>query len=697
MRSTLTTGALTFLACLASPVFGASISVPPTWTCQRCTAGQGWDLDLGLGPAYVADDAYRFGDFTGLDEKGAYLFGDLNAGYVDDRARYFRLDGMARGADAANLDLEAGRQGAWEVRAGYQAIPRRFFQTTVTPYLGSGTGVLTLPEAWVRAPTTAGMSALDQTLTPVAIERDLDLWNLELTVRPGTRWRLDVDLRRQEKTGTDLGSAGVLFSAVELPKPVDYTTDDLSLTLRTGGDGWEASLGYLGSYFDNGEADLIWDNPFSSSLGADGGQQVLAPDNELHQLRLTGALRLPKRTLLSGALAVGRQNQDGRLVPYTINPSIAAAPLPVTTVDAEADTLNLNLRAVTRPWRRITLEGEIRVRDFDNRTDRDSYAYVVTDAVPAATPVTNPTYDYDRQDLKLRGEFRPGGGLALHLGYDRRRFERNAQDRRETTTDRFWFRVHRRLGRGADLDFDLFVENRDGSGYEALDRAVSEQNPLLRKYNLSDRERYGLRLKGTITPAERWDFGWELEYGEDDHDGTEIGLTRSRYARAGADASWLLGRQGMLFGAVYTETVEADQAGSQAFGAADWAATSADRFDNASFGFEHPALVGALGMKVTYDWSHGRGEIEKNTSGLASRFPDLTSRRHRLDLGFTYPLSRSWSAGLNYVFEKVRSDDWSLAGVDPATVRNLLSLGADPFNYEVNLVYLSFRYTRPGQ
>ena len=107
-----------------------------------------------------------------------------------------------------------GVRGAWEVRAGYQAIPRRFFETTVTPYLGSGTGVLTLPETWVRAPTTAGMSALDQTLTPVAIERDLDLWKLGLdhpSGAPAGAWMwTSVGRRKRER---DLGSGGVLFSA----------------------------------------------------------------------------------------------------------------------------------------------------------------------------------------------------------------------------------------------------------------------------------------------------------------------------------------------------------------------------------------------------------------------------------------------------------------------------------------------------
>ncbi len=684
------------LLCLSGAALAAQ-SQPEGWSCDRCDQGRNWNLNLNLAPAYVADDAFRFGDYTGMDEKGGYLTGDVIANYVDERARYLRLDGFTLSPDFTQLFLETGRQGSWEVRGAYQAIPRRFYDATVTPYAGNGGGLLTLPDGWVRAPTTGLMTSLDDSLSPVKIERDLDIWKLGGTIRPSTRWRLDVDFRRQEKQGVNLGSGSVLYSAAELARPVDYTTDDLELAVRTNGDGWEASFSYLGSYFDNGEETLTWDNAFSSGLGADAGSTTLAPDNELHQLTLAGAMRLPKRTVLSGQLAVGRMSQDEALAPYTINPSITTEPLPTLSADAEANTFNLNLRGVTSPSRRLTLEAELRYNEFDNRTDVNNFDYVITDAVPAALAVANPTYDYERTELKLRGEYRPGRRLKLHLGYDGKRFERSAQERRTTDTDRFWFRLHRRLGADADLDFDLFLEEREGSSYESLDRAVNEQNPLMRKYNLSDRERYGLRLRGSVFPADRWDFGWELEYGEDDYKETDIGLTRTRYTRAGLDASWLLGRKGVLFGAVNTEVVDADQAGSQSFSAPDWAATTSDRFDTASIGFEHPALFGPAGFELAYSWSQGRGEISNNTSGLAGSFPDLTSRRHRFDLGVTYPLGTSWTMGVNYLFEKVRSDDWSLAGVDPSTVSNLLSMGADPFNYEVNVVYLSFRYLRSAR
>ena len=55
-------------------------------------------------------------------------------------------------------------------------------------------------------------------------------------------------------------------------------------------------------------------------------------------------------------------------------------------------------------------------------------------------------------------------------------------------------------------------------------------------------------------------------------------------------------------------------------------------------------------------------------------------------------MSDSTTVRVGYWYEYYRSDDWALDGVQPATVPNLLSLGADPFNYDVSTVLLSFVY-----
>ena len=182
---------------------------------------------------------------------------------------------------------------------------------------------------------------------------------------------------------------------------------------------------YYGSYFDNGNAALGWENPF---LGpTDAGQLALPPDNESHQLAFAGAIVLPARTTLSGQLSVGALAQDESLLPYTVNPLIATAPLPMSSTDAKADTLNLNLRAVSSPWRKITLEGEVRYNDFDNSTPTSFYDYVITDATVASTPVANVAHDYERRDVKARAEYRLSSSHRFHVGLDARRFRRTFQ------------------------------------------------------------------------------------------------------------------------------------------------------------------------------------------------------------------------------------------------------------------------------
>ena len=115
-------------------------------------------------------------------------------------------------------------------RCATRRFPGASSMPQLTPYSGNGSGVLTLPDDWVRAPSTqTDDRPSDDSLACRSGHRARSR-SLEArcaTIRPSSRWRLDVDFRRQEKQGVDLSSGSVLFSAVELARPVDYTTDDL--------------------------------------------------------------------------------------------------------------------------------------------------------------------------------------------------------------------------------------------------------------------------------------------------------------------------------------------------------------------------------------------------------------------------------------------------------------------------------------
>ena len=505
------------------------------WRCQRCPSASGWDLDIDGGLAYLADDAFRFGDYAGLDEKGWYLFGDVFGRYRGEDAGYLVFEGYTRSRDSSALFVRGGKQSAYEIRGSYQSIPRRFFDSTATPFGGIGSAVLTLPAGWVRAPITQQMTSLQSSLAPVAIGRDWDIYGLGLDWKAAERWQFIMDYTRREREGVARSSGSFFFSASELLAPIDYTTDDLEVTVRFAADTWQASMIYFGSVFRNGNESLTWDNPYTSPSGADTGRLALPPDNESHQVSLAGSMLLPARTTLNGQVSIGRLTQNTALLAYTTNTTLPTNPLPVSSANGKVDTLNLNLRAVSSPWRNASFEGELRYNVFENKTPVNSYEYVVTDTALAAGPARSSAYDYERREIKLRIDYRLLRGMRLYLGIDNERFDRSRQDRRRTDTNRFWITFRTQFGQRADASVDGFLESRDGSTYETVINPLAPENPLMRKYNMADRDRNGLRLHGTIFGGERSDFGWELEISEDSYDNSALGLTSSKDARVGAD------------------------------------------------------------------------------------------------------------------------------------------------------------------
>jgi MtrB/PioB family decaheme-associated outer membrane protein len=680
-------GSMVFL--LTMPLQAQDESPQSGWRCDSCQLDEGWDIDLKIGTAYSNEDSFEFGDYTGLDDDGLYLFGDVLALYRDTESRYVNLEGFVYSGDSMAFFLEGGQQDRYELRASYQAIPRRIFDETLTPYRGNGSDNLTLPASWVPASNTAGMTAFGSTARPVKIEWDWDVYGFGADYKLASNWQVRADYKRTEKEGQRRSSGSFGFSAVEFAKPVDYTSDDLELELSYGADWWQTSLMYYGSIFNNDDDSLRWDNAYDEGPDADTGEMALAPDNESHQVSLAGSMVLPRRTTLNGQLSFGHMTQNADLLPYTTNPGADA--LPRNSADAEVDTWNLNLRAVTSPWRKVTLEGELRYNDFNNKTPVDQYTYINSDGGAGGT-VNNTAYDYERREIKVRGEYRMTSAFKIDGGFDTERVVRNRQDRTRTTNDRLWAGFRARAGSSANIRAEAFIEDRGGSDYDVRTNSESQQNPLMRKYNLADRERYGLKLNASAFADNGASINWEVEYSDDDYDNSDIGVTESDYVRFGADLSAPVGVAAAFYASFYEERIDTDQANSGSFSAPDWKASSEDRFQTATAGVTYPDVFGPLDATLEYTWSNSVGEISNNTNGTHDSFPDLRSKRQTFRAGLSYPWSKSLSFGFDYLFESVDTDDWSLDDVEPDTISNLLALGADPYNYNASVFYLSVRY-----
>jgi hypothetical protein len=92
-------------------------------------------------------------------------------------------------------------------------------------------------------------------------------------------------------------------------------------------------------------------------------------------------------------------------------------------------------------------------------------------------------------------------------------------------------------------------------------------------------------------------------------------------------------------------------------------------------------------------YGKGTGEIDVTsaTAGSAA-FPELETELKSATIDLDYRLTNAFDARLRLRYEDFSSSDWALEGVEPATLPNVLTLGADPYDYDVYLVSLSLRY-----
>jgi MtrB/PioB family decaheme-associated outer membrane protein len=685
---------LPFLGLLAVPVCARPGGVDTSdWRCQLCAPSNGWEVNAEAGTGYITDKEFYFGDYTGLDGDGLYLSGDLFARYWSRHGDQLRLDGYRLGQDSRAVAIKGGRQGLYTLRASYQEIPVRQYDTTVTPYRGNGSDQLTLPAGWVRAPATQGMTRLDADLQGVDIKQNWDIYTAGLTLTPTRHWTYDVDYRRTERNGQDIYAGSFFFNTAEFTRPIDYQTDEVEAKLAYSGQDWQLGLGYNGSYFDDANKSLTWANAYSpQSPGQDSGQLALPPDNQAHQFTLNGSVRLPANTMVNALVSLGRMTQDDNLLPYTTNAQIVTAPLPGNSADGKVDTTNIDLRATSSPVRKFTVDGQFRYMERNNKTPERTYDYVVTDLAPSPTPVTNIAYDYDRYEYKLGGEYRIDSRTRVHAGFEHEDFKRSQQERDDTRTDRVSTKLSLRPIEILDMNVEIYTERRNGSDYDPITNVPNPQNPLMRLYNMADRDRNGVKSYLSVLASERVSFGVDFEANKDRYNNSPVGLTESTYAGVGLDISYLIARDISTYATTHWEQSKSDQANSQNFSSPDWTGDTNDKFFTGTLGLKYPGIIGKLGANLEYTYAKSTGEIGNDTGGLESSFPTLETRFHQVKLGLDYPYSKALSLKLGYLFQKYNSNDWALNGVSPDTVPNLLSLGADSQHYSNNVFFVGVKY-----
>lgn len=684
-----------WLALLLLLAAGRSIAqdaaTPPDtsgWSCSQCPFVTGVTGQAELGAMALKGANASYGRYTGEDRSGGYVDAGLQGRARDPEGDYLSVEAQRLGLPAREASLTQGREGRYELTVGYDGQPNALYQGAVSPLAGNG-GALHLPQGWVAAGSTGGMSTLATSLVPEDIGTQRRTVSLQARYFANPQWTVYGGMSHQEKDGTEATAGSFLTQAVQLVHAVDTVTDTLEAGLAWSGARAGARLGYSGSWFDNSSTSLRFDNPYRPLVpGSVQGQLALAPANTLQQLQASGNVQLPWRgTALTAAASMGTLRQNAPFVPVsTLTGTGAAVP---ASLNGDVRLSHFALGAASNPWPRLSVRGNARFDGRDDRTAPLTINTVVTDTYPGG-PVHAPRYGQNRTHLDGGADdsvlpwIRLGvGGTFQDVHYAPGQVLDHTHEveswGRATVTPRDDLSLGLKLGNGL----------RKVAGFDPAALPAAE-NPQIRAYDTAPRDRAFATLSASWTATPQLAVALAATLANDDYRSSPLGLQSVHERSSAGTLTWTPTQEwSAALDAAY-QSQRSLQNGAAGPGGPSWLYADAQRYWNlgATGRWTHARWSAALDYR--YAPSYAAGDASAGTPSAA--FAQNTTRFESARLGVRYDASAMLQWHLRLAHESFRASDWALDGVAPATVPNLLALGIMPLHDSVNLLGLSVRY-----
>jgi MtrB/PioB family decaheme-associated outer membrane protein len=649
------------------------------------------EIELGIG--YVSDDAYKFGRYSGLQTKGAFAVGDIKARSFDEDGRFWSVRGTHLGLESRYLRLEGGVQGSHKFFLEYDELPNYKNNTVQTPFTGIGSNNLVLPSPF---------DINNMELNSFELETRRKRAKVGALFVPKEHWQFDIDFSHENKQGVDatgaaihnatnpsVGNIGNTKTSL-LPEPIDQDTDMVNATLHYAGDAGQLDLKYHMSLFDNNNDSLTWQDPFNPVAT---GSMALAPDNEFHQLSLTGAYTLPYNSRLTGLISTGRMTQNQDFQAYSVGGTLPAT----SSLNGEVWLTTAQLKLASRPVSKLRLNAELRYNERDNQTPVNSYDYVVLDSASLTGSATNRPYSYKNNRIKLDANYRFNAITSLRGGYKYNEIKRSYIDaEREDTQENTLF-AKWKIKAHATVDLALYGEasSRDGSDYNT----PTNQSLAMRKYNLADRDRTKVGASIDYMATDKLFLSARADYNQDDYKNSTIGLTEATQPVYTVDFSYQPANNITTYGYYTYENIQSSQAGadvSNQSSTVGWEADFDDTFNTAGVGAKLTDLgKWDVGADIVYSKSNGNIVMKDIVNpGTEDQYPDTKTELTSVKLWTRYNHSKQLSYKLGYWFEEYSEDNWNagLQPYDPTAAANILLLGNEALDYNVQVITASARY-----
>ncbi len=484
-------------------------------------------VDFGFRGTSVDGDAARY-----------YRFKDWREGGFVERFRFEKVtDDSLWHAEANNVGYRDQRyfaeyQSIGKIKADgeWNEIPLYISRDTNTLYTVSKNGLFTIDDN-IQKGIESGATTLANVINQVVpfearTQRNTGLVNLTYTA---TR---DVDVKFRVKSshreGYNLQSLNFGFSnTIESEVPLDDRTTDVKAGIEFANAKGLLSVGYDGSWYDNQMTAYRFDNPlrYTDIVGGPSvGQMSTWASNNMQTVNLNGRYGLPGRTRASAAISVGTANQNGALLPATVNTALVSPVLERSTAEAEARTLAMVYTVNSRPNDYLWLNAKYRYYDYDTRTPPFFISsMVVADNTLGAAKESEPL-DIKRQTVDLEASYTPFQYTSLNIGYTREDGDRTFRIYEKTAENIVRASVDSTGNHYVTVRAVLEKSSRKGSGDDfALLAEIGEQTGM-RHFDIANRDRTRGSVILQFTPIESLGFNATLATGHDDYSESYFGL-----------------------------------------------------------------------------------------------------------------------------------------------------------------------------
>lgn len=670
-----------------------------------------------------------FADATGIDPAGGIGLGfDLRGGalYDSPERQRWRLRAAHLGQDDAQLRGEYAEQGRYRLTLAFDGVTRHGPEGYATPFLGIGGTALTLPSGLARAKANPvlGEAALDAALHRQALTRELRQGEIGGSIWLDPHWEFRASLGAERQTGlhasgATMGSGGSSIAMI-LPEPVDSLTRRIDASLGYQAPGRHLRLAYSGSFFGNDVEAYNFQSPFSIANTLLDNRMSLAPDNQAHQLTLSGAYNLGATTRINASAGYGRATQDAPFLAYATAPGTPA--LPRASLDGEVISRQARVKLSSRPAPGLRLDASYKLDERDNRTPVAEYrlpgvsAAQLGEVGAANLALGNTPYSRANRlgEIDLGYAPRAGGDFALNL-------RREAIDRDchgdvacvevpEARENGWRLEWRREFAPGIGGRFSIGAAQRRGDDYTRY--AESVELAGMRKFFLADRDRDQARALLNASLDEAWSLGLALDLNRDRYSHSPYGLQAADNRAAHLDlsyapdgdvsASLFLGREALRarLDGNYSTSTSNGAALPLANGA--WRIDMDDDIDTLGISLRHKGLLGGrIELSVDLALIHSRSPYRivggtrsaSATVDLAPQaLPVVSSLGHEVRLGLRHALDEQAALRVSYLYRRLRGDDYAFDLYAENNLTRLLGSGETTPAHDAHVLGIAYEY-----